>query len=69
MQDPVNWGPRSRRGKGNLRMGEKKYIRRVTAEQLDQLEKVRGVWQRCLCEDELLGFLMCLNILSQDLRN
>lgn len=35
-------------------MGEKKYMRRITAEQLDQMEQVRGVWQRCLCEDGIV---------------
>ena len=35
-------------------MREKKYMRRITAEQLDQMKQVRGVWQKCLCEDEIV---------------
>lgn len=53
MQDPINGRSGTRRGEGNLRMGMKRYMK-ITAEQLDQIEQVRGVWEKYLCEDGIV---------------
>lgn len=34
-------------------MGMKRYMK-ITAEQLDQIEQVRGVWEKYLCEDGIV---------------